>query len=309
MRLLFVYSGNSREGISPFVKEQAEALMNHGIDVKLFPIVGKGLLGYAKNIHRLRDAIKRERYDVLHGHFLWSILVCLCAGRINKVGTFHGTDLNTPLNKFLARCFVVPFLDATIVVNEKMSKRLFGSPVYVIPCGVDTNLFAPNDTSTTSIVRSTIKEGALNILFASRFDRYEKNYKLASKTIDFVSDTLPCNLIELKEFTRSEVSELLNAVDLLLLTSLWEGSPQVVKEAMACNCPIVTTDVGDVRWLLMGLDNCEVCSHDAKELSEAIVKIYNDRGRTNGRSRIESLHLSNDLIARRIINVYEELIK
>ena len=100
----------------------------------------------------------------------------------------------------------------------------------------------------------------------------------------------------------------LNASDLLLSTSLWEGSPNVIKEAMACNCPIVTTNVGDVKWLLDGVEGCLITTNDPKDVADKIKKALNFKGRTKGRDKLISLGLDSEHIAKKIIKVYEEVI-
>lgn len=307
MKVLFVFSGNSAQGVSPFVSEQALALKRVGVDVSMYPIRGKGLKGYLQHVFLLRRHLKEIHVDIIHGHFLWSIIVCLLQRGCKRVGTFHGTDLNDKYLRWIARFFVIPFLDKTIVVSPQMAAMTGRKDVSVIPCGVDTDLFHPlNDTRVS--LHPLIDPQKKNILFCSRFDRYEKNYPLAKEAVRLLDRTYPVNLIELKDRTREEVNILLNQVDLLLLTSLWEGSPQVVKEAMACNCPVVTTDVGDVRWLLEGVVNCEVSSHDPADLAARIERVIDYKRRSNGRDRIRDISLDLSSIAIKVLEIYHCLL-
>ena len=98
----------------------------------------------------------------------------------------------------------------------------------------------------------------------------------------------------------------LAVLSLLLLTSRWEGSPNVVKEAMACNLPIVTTDVGDVRQVLGRTRNCAVCEPSPQALAQGIRAVLEDGGRTDGRSQIA--HLSSDAVAVRVLEVYRHVL-
>ena len=100
----------------------------------------------------------------------------------------------------------------------------------------------------------------------------------------------------------------MNACHVLLLTSFSEGSPNVVKEAMACNLPVVSVPVGDVADLLAGVDGCAVRPRDAEALSEAIIEAVNRKQRTNGRTALERKGLDQESVAKRIINLYEELL-
>jgi glycosyltransferase involved in cell wall biosynthesis len=103
----------------------------------------------------------------------------------------------------------------------------------------------------------------------------------------------------------------MNASDVLILSSLHEGSPNVIKEAMACNCPIVTTNVGDVKWVLDNTDGCYISSFDPKEYVEKIklaLEFSEKNGRTKGRDRIIELGLDSVTIAKKIINVYQKVL-
>lgn len=309
MKVLFVFSGNSRKGISPFIKEQAESLVRMGISVGYFPIVGRGICGYGLSYLRLRRVLSRQHFDLLHGHYIWSVLICLFNRKIPVVGTFHGTDLKPRLNKFLAKLFAVTFLDAVIVVNRHMKDVLNSRKVTVIPCGVNTDIFYPHEILEKEWVAKKLCSDSVNILFASDFQQYVKNYPLARDAIELISAEIPVNLIELKEYSRAEVSCLLNSVSLLVLTSLWEGSPQVVKEAMACNCQIVATDVGDTKWLLEGLEGCYVASHDPHDVASKIKLAIQNARRTRGLERLLALGLDTGSTATKILAVYHDVLR
>ena len=121
-------------------------------------------------------------------------------------------------------------------------------------------------------------------------------------------------LVELKGYTREQVNTWMCAVDALLMTSKTEGSPQVIKEAMACGCPIVSVDVGDVKERLNGLEGCFVApivdrKLEIGKLAEALKKAIAFEGKTNGREHIMQAGLSNEQVAEKIINIYRSLTK
>ena len=100
------------------------------------------------------------------------------------------------------------------------------------------------------------------------------------------------------------------AADVLLMTSISEGSPNVIKEAMACNCPIVVTDVGDVHERLDGLGGCYVAkTYEPSELSELVKKVLLYGKRTDGRKTLLSQGLTTEMVAKSIIGVYNEVLK
>ena len=122
------------------------------------------------------------------------------------------------------------------------------------------------------------------ILFSSHFQNPIKNVKLALNAIKLSGKNI--EFIELKDYSKEEVSLLMNGVDLLLVTSLSETGPIVVKEAMACNCPIVSTDVGDVRIVINKTNLCFVTNFNPKNISKNINTILQKPDRSNGRNFI-----------------------
>ena len=114
------------------------------------------------------------------------------------------------------------------------------------------------------------------VLFAGAFDTPVKDSELAEQTIQSL-DLPNAVLVELRGYDRGEVNSLMCAADCLLLTSKREGSPQVIKEAMACGCPIVSVDVGDVAERIEGIEGCYVANtrdpHEIASLVEQAVTL------------------------------------
>ena len=155
------------------------------------------------------------------------------------------------------------------------------------------------------------------IIWCSNPSRVEKRYNLAKKTIEMLRDESVV-LCPVFDKIHNDVVKYMCAADVLLLTSFSEGSPNVIKEAMACNCPIVTTDVGDVRERLANLEGCYVSvaepsyedfSLEAEQLSVCLRKAINYNGRTKGRERIIQDGLTTKQIADKIITVYKDVKK
>jgi glycosyltransferase involved in cell wall biosynthesis len=116
------------------------------------------------------------------------------------------------------------------------------------------------------------------------------------------------NLIEMKGFTRDQVNKLLCGCDLFLLPTFSEGSPQVVKEALACNCPIVATDVADIKHLLGDVEGHYICNFDPDVVAKQVAKALDFGKRTNGRQRVIELGLTNDLVAKKLVEIYKEVL-
>lgn len=271
LSVLFVCSGNFSY-VPSFILEQKEGLNAKGVYVELYRVVGKGVMGYLKNIRLLQKRLQTGNYHLVHGHFGLSGLVACLQLTLPTIITLHGSDIFLRRNRYFS---VLANLLArrTIIVNKKMLPYLLKkNPVY-IPCGVDTQLFHP---IIKSLARNKLmKEGVYNfesgkryLLFASSFNKEVKNPKLALAAVKELGDRYA--LIELKGYNREQVCLLLNAVDACLLTSHSEGSPQFIKEAMACNRPIVSTDVGDVAEITSGIHGCYIVQSDTREVMNGI---------------------------------------
>lgn len=138
--------------------------------------------------------------------------------------------------------------------------------------------------------------------------RPEKNFRLSTEAVKRINDPeIRLHTVFDKPFL--ELIWYYNAADLLLLTSLWEGSPNVVKEAMSCNLPIVSSDVGDVRQIIGDTEGCFICKSNVINISEGIRGALKFKKKTNGRERIKELQLDATSVSRKIISIYSEVLK
>lgn len=301
MKILVVGSGNKKE-LSPFILDQIDALSKLNLDIDVFRIKGKGMLGYIKNFKPLISKIETFNPDIIHAHFGLSGLLCGLQRRVPVITTLHGSDINN--KKVRMYSILATYLSKmNIVVSKELGEYLTTSKKVVIPCGVDFSLFYPRDRKKMKMELGLDLDKKY-ILFSSSFSNKVKNYPLAQEAVLKLNDS-NIVLLELKGFNRSQVAKLMNAVDLVLMTSFSEGSPQFIKEAMSCNIPIVTTDVGDVRMIIGNTINCFVVPFNAEDISDKMIEILNDDRRTNGREKIKQL--DNNMIASQIFDLYESL--
>jgi glycosyltransferase involved in cell wall biosynthesis len=142
------------------------------------------------------------------------------------------------------------------------------------------------------------------ILFSSAVDVAVKNYPLAQEAVMLLEDET-VELLELKNYTREAVALLFTAVDVALMTSFSEGSPQFVKEALACNCPVVSTDVGDVRDVMGNIAGCYITSYEPGDVAASLRQVFWASGSVRSREHI--LHFDNRLVARKVLDVYESM--
>jgi teichuronic acid biosynthesis glycosyltransferase TuaC len=311
MKVLMIGKGfsNSELGVSSFISELAVALRDLGIEVDVFPISKNGLKGYLESIFKLNKLLRKKKYDIVHGHYLLSGIVSILQFRALPVVTLIGCDINIQRLRFLAKMTVFKRAKAIIFVTEKLQIIAgYKKESYVVQYGVDLRKFFPVE-KITSREQLGWKDSGYNILFSSSFERIEKNSKLAFKAIEILNSRgIKCTLIEFKNIPAEKLNHYYNASDLLLLTSIREGSPQCLKEAMACNLPAVLTDVGDVKEVTSSLEGYIITSFDAFEIADAIENVFlKVKMRTKGRDRIVNLKFDIESKAIETLGIYKRL--
>ena len=326
MKILIV--GNNKTGhFAPFVEEQARALQMQGCEVVFFGVQGKGIWGYLRCLPALKRAIKQHQPDLIHAHYGLSGLLANLQRRVPVVTTYHGSDINKPNilrfsriamrlsahNIFVSQRNVTLALSPNSLITYRLKKRYT-----LLPCGV--NIPKPwSEMQTQRVKQLTLNQwvqeklnaGVKHVLFAGAFNNAVKDPELAKAAInELVHEGINVDLIELKGYNRDQVNALMYNCDALLMTSKTEGSPQVIKEAMACGCPIVSVDVGDVAERVSGLEGCYVVSsREPAAIAEALQQALAFPGKTNGREKIMEMGLSNEQVAERLMAIYKQLVE
>jgi glycosyltransferase involved in cell wall biosynthesis len=275
--------------------------------VEFFLIKGKGWLGYLKNRVGLIKKIQEFEPDIVHAHSGMSALLAGTQRMVPVVATFHGSDVNITKLRFFTR--IASWLSkAQIVVSAEM-KQILGNPnLQIIPCAVDTTLFYPIDQLDAKKALGWSNDNHY-VLFSSSFDNAIKNATLAKESVDALHDSKVL-LIELKGKSRNQVVQMMNACDVALMTSLSEGSPQFVKEALACGTPVVSTRVGDVADLSSEVPGNYMVGYDVAEIAEALriaIQFRKSHGRTNGPAIIQKRGLTPMAVAIRLMDVYKSV--
>lgn len=302
MRVLVVASFNKGR-FSPFIVEQAEALKEYGSEIEYFGLQGKGLLGYLGNVPQLKRKIDEFCPDIIHAHYGLSGLFANLQRQIPVVTTYHGSDINDqkalPFSQFAMRLSAWNIFVSRRIMEIAKPKKNYS----LLPCGIGLCELQQMEKSIAR-QRMNLDANKRYVLFAGAFDNEVKNAPLARKTVEEL-----CNpnvtLLELKGYSRDEVTMLMCAVDAFLMTSFTEGSPQVIKEALACGCPIVSVDVGDVKERIEGLNGCYVAeTRDAAELAVLLQNALGFEGKTKGREKVISDRLDNQLVAQQLMDIY-----
>ena len=325
MKLLIVASDKGGRFV-PFIEEQISALQACGISVVRYGITGKGIVGYLRALPGLKRMILTERPDLIHAHYGLSGLLANLQRIVPVVTTYHGSDINLPKilrfsqiamllsvhNIFVSQRNVNLALSSNSLIASRLKQRFT-----LLPCGV--NIPQPwGELQTQWVYQLTLNQWvqeklsteAKHVLFAGAFDNAVKDAPLAKAAInELTSEGVKVELIELKGYNRDQVNALMYNCDALLMTSKTEGSPQVIKEAMTCGCPIVSVDVGDVAERTSGVEGCFVVhTREPKDIAEALQQAIAFEGKTNGRDRIIKMGLSNEQVAQRLIAIYKSIV-
>ena len=312
MKILIVHSGNAVDNSEQytFIKDQANALTTQGHEIDYFAIRGKGVKGYLKNYIPLKNKIKLCSPDVIHAHFGFSGALAVMQRKIPVVITFHNGETLSKISNIISsvasvfsayNIFVANHIYNSFYIKKEKKKT-------ILPCGI--NLDKLQIISQEEAKRALgLPSDKINILFGGAFSNLRKNVTLANQAISLLKDKENINLIEMRGWSHEQVGILFCAVDMMLLTTKSEGSPQVIKEAMACNCPIVATDVADIRYLFGNTANCFLTAFEPKDVAEKIACVIANPQRTNGRERIMELQLDNKNIAIELINIYDKVLK
>ena len=322
MKILEVsrYKVNFADHQLPFVTEQGESIRALGYDVDYFLVRGN----YIKAVKALKAKIREYKPDVVHAHFGLSAITAELQSLVPVVTTFHnGETLNWHVN-LMASLMSLRAKHVIYVAQHIRDLIYFKAKNYsIIPCGVpmEQMVITPKDVARKQLGWAADKK---YILFGGAFSNERKNYKLLADAVERLANEgiSDVECIEMRGLTRMECVLRMCAADLFALPSHSEGSPQALKEAMAVNCPCLATDIADVRelfgneaghWILRNPrkthERWDADEKSLDEMTELLKAALQFEGRTKGRERILELGLSNEQVAKRIIKIYEEVLK
>lgn len=306
LRILAVtndYPTSDMPGSGPCIKDQIIALRAQGVDLDLLHIdYGKRGLNYAKAAWRLLVAgFQRRSYDLIHAYYGHCGLLARLQLKYPVVVTFRGSDLLDRRDGAIGR-IVARLVEGVIVMSEEM-KRISKRPdAYIIPFGVDTDLFVPHPMELARRELGFSLSDKL-VLFPWNPDRPEKRFDIVGEAIQILQkEQESVCLVVVYGKPHEVIVTYMNACDAMVLASDHEGAPMAVREALACNLPIVSVDVGDVCQIIENLQGCYVCEQEASALAESLHQTLNRRDRTNGRQRVVRMNAA--WAAEQVISVY-----
>lgn len=306
MKVLYVLSGNStKSSLLMFVKMEAQFLVkNKDFEYDIFLIKGKGVIGYLKNFRRLIIKINEYKPNVINANYGFSALLSCLQRKVPVVSTFHGSDIHK--NRFNLFCSKIAM--KLSVFNIFVSKDIYkqskykGTKYAIISAPLDLSeiFYIDRKKARYSLGLSQTKK---YVLFSSFFNNPVKNAQLA---IDSVSQIDNCELIELKNFSRTEVNLYLNACNLQLTTSYRESGPMIVKEAITCGTPVVSTPVGEVPLLINDLDGNYICTYSTTSVVYYINKVLTEDKRTLRRNLIKDLGMDIESVSNKKYLIFKE---
>jgi teichuronic acid biosynthesis glycosyltransferase TuaC len=314
--------------ISSFVKSQAESLRDAGWEVSLGIVDDRtSLHGIVRNIRRLKREIGHARPGLVHAQYgsMTAAIASFIKGSLPLVVSFCGDDLLGTQNPELIwnvreKCARITGLGAArraaaVIVKSKNLMHALPTRLKniasVLPNGVDMSLFTPMPRDEARTRVGWMGKGKVVLFNASHNDNQNsKNPSLARAVIDTLArDVSDVSLEVLSNASQEEVRLRMNAADCLLVTSLHEGSPNIVKEAMACNLPVVSVTCGDVAERLKNTYPGGICPYDAQNLARAVHDVLKANLRSNGREQVVAQGLTLTNVAERLVKLYHDVQK
>ncbi len=309
LRILIVtamYPHPGHEGYGAFVMHQVEQLraLGHDVEVINFPSY-RSKLEYLKAAVEVFRRTRRERFSVVHAHYGVTGLATLFRNSVPLVVTVHGSDaLVGSLEPFITKA-VCRMADATIVVSSEISRRIPGE---TIPCGVDLSVFQQKP-KVQARQRLNLAAERKYVLFPFNPARTVKRFDLVSAVVQELSDEgMDIELLTISKVHFREMPWYYSAADVMLLCSDSEGSPTSIKEALACNLPVVCTDVGDVREITQGVAGVQIAEQTVEALKAAVKQVLHppEGFVFHGRSAMD--RYSQEKTVNEIVRVYRRVI-
>jgi glycosyltransferase involved in cell wall biosynthesis len=312
-----MYPTEQKPHACTFIKTQVDSLIAEGVEVEVIhPRRGPLLIRYISASIQVFLKTLKGRFDVVNGHYAHWCLAARMQWTTPVVASFLGGDLlgelyadgglskRAILFRRISR-WMCYWADAVIVKTEEMKRAAPGSKVYVIPNGVDFTLFHPIPRAEARAALGWDQDRCY-VLFGNNPNEYRKNFPLAQATIERLHTRgIAAELVVASGLPQTTVMHYINASNALLLPSMYEGSPNIVKETMACNVPVVATDVGDVSQVIGHTKGCAVCSSDPDALAAGLEVALRHTEPTTGRRDIA--HLEASVVAKQVIALFEQV--
>jgi glycosyltransferase involved in cell wall biosynthesis len=290
-----------------WVRDQVDEVRSRGIEVDLFEFA-RGRDEYLPATRRLRSLLRRERFDLVHAHYGLAGWVARLAGARPLVVTFHGTDVRHHLVGHLSRR-----LAWRIDLVAAASRALFlpedgrpGLPAVpgsaVLPCGPDLRRFEPMPRAEARRRLGLDPDGAYLFFPASPARPEKRHDRAAAVAAACEGDLLTGGAIE-----PEQMPFWINAANAVLVTSDYEGFGMAAVEALSCEVPVLSTDVGIASYALGGIDGCLCAPFDVDRWAGLAQRhLAAPDPRVTGAARAATLSASG--MAERVIEAYKAVL-
>jgi len=297
-----------------FYRTQMDSLDRRGVDYEILEVPGESVgkkagvnrtpVDYLRFFPVVRRAITGGEFDLVHANYGLTAPHALAQSRLPVVLSLWGSDVNGPFG-WVSK-LTAPRCEAVVVMSAQLGEQL-PSEYTVLPHGIDLEQFSPMPQSAAREALGWERD-AHHVLFPAPIAREEKDFPRARRVVRAARGDLSKPLVlqtPNMDVPHDRMPVWMNAADALLITSRHEGLPNAVKEALACNLPVVSTDVGSIRERLEPVSLSTVGTTDA-ELVDALVDTLRDGGRSDGREAVTDLDV--DRVAERLEGVYERVL-
>lgn len=295
LRVLAVIPGD--ESTFDFARNQVACLSALGVEIRCVYLLSRtSPLGLIRSCREVRREIARFCPHIVHSHFgTVTSFVAAISSTTPVVISYKGSDLyvNPELNSVRARLAVllsqISSLRAkrVICVSRRLRSRLWWrqNRAVVVPDGINLNRFRPQPKEVARQILGWPRSERIVIFNGAKQPRL-KGLRLVQRAIKVAEASMgPIRLI-LLDVPSERMPTCLSAADCLAMASVYEGSPNVLKEALACNLPVVTTDVGDVVERLQNVHPSRVVPRNVHDFGEAIADVLREGRPSNGRDQV-----------------------
>ncbi len=322
MKVLVVtamYPTPQNPAFGSFVKAQVECLRGVGVDVEVLALDAPWRkLIYPKGVIDLRRRLAQHDVDLVHAHYSYVGIVGRTQFKVPLIVTYHGSDLlgsrdlsgklkKSNLLTVRAGRKLARHADAVIVQSKQMAKLVEGANVHIIPHEIDFDLFHPTERDEAR-AQLGLYQNKKYLLFAAKPENGVKNFALANAAAEELKQTDPdVELLVVFKETQDRLALFMSAADVLIFPSFSEGSPNVVKQAMACNLPIVATDVGDIREVVECTEGCHIVDFTIESVAGALRSVLATCPRTNGREHVARFKCS--VVGQQLVDLYQSVLE
>jgi len=302
-----------------FVATQMRSVGDCGVDVQVEFVDGRpNNWAYARAILRVRLLVRSGRFDVVHSHYGLTGWVA-SFHRLPHVVSFCGDDLlGTPdgrggvtaKSRLVMRLSSAAARRADVIIckseglRDRLPREADRARALVIPNGVDTTRFCPGDRDEAR-ARLNLRPGERYILFPGTPTERRKRLDLAKAAVARLpNDDVRARLWVVQGVPPERMPDHYRAADCLLLTSDWEGSPNVVKEALCCDVPVVSVDAGDVRRWLQLATGCRIVARDPESIAQGLGEVLCTVPHVDGGQVRAAVALT--MVARQVVDAYRQ---